>query len=307
MKNIAIIGNSTEDETLSKEGFIEEDKRNDFIGINYNSGGPAANAACVVSRFGGKVDFYGQIGNDPAGDFVYKELQKENMNLDHLFRTDEVMTPISHVIINTKGKTRTINTARSLIDYKYPQIFNFECKTGYDYILTDGKYIDNSIELIKSNENAESIIDAGRPKEGIRVLCHFIDYIICSEDFANGVTRMEINDSYENNQKVFLRMKEIYPRAKGIAITIGPRGYICEKDSQILVMPAYKAKEKTIDTNCAGDIFHGAFTYSLASGYKYHDALEFANVTASLSTTKKGGKDSCPDLYTVEKVLRKRM
>ncbi len=307
MKNIAIIGNSTQDETISREGFIEEDRRNDFIGINYNSGGPAANAACVVSRFGGKVDFYGQIGNDPAGDFVYKQLQKENMNLDHLFKTDKVMTPVSHIIINTKDKTRTINTARSLSDYIYPQIFDFKCKTGYDFILTDGKYIDDSIALIKNNENAESIIDAGRPKEGIRVLCHFIDYIICSEDFANGITNMKIDDSYENNKEVFLKMKKIYPKAKGIAITIGPRGYICEKDSQVEIIPAYNSGLKAIDTNCAGDIFHGAFTYAIANGYKYHDSLDFANITASLSTTKSGGKDSCPDLNTVEKVLRKRM
>lgn len=307
MKNIAVIGNVTDDITVSKDTFIEEDRRNDFIGINYNSGGPAANAACVISRFGGKVDFYGQIGNDLAGDFVYKEMQKENMNIDHLRRSNKIMTPTSFIMINTSKNTRTICTARSESEYTYPKIRGFTCKKGYDYILTDGKYYDETIKLLNKNKNAESIIDAGRAKEGIINLCHNIDYIICSEDFANGVTNMQIDDSYENSIAVYKALRKIYKDAKGLAITVGERGYICEKDTNVVIVPSYKSGVKAIDTNAAGDIYHGAFTYSLASGYKYHDALDFANVTASLSTTKKGGKDSCPDLCTVEKVLRKRM
>ena len=249
MNKIAIIGNVTQDETISKEGFIKEDTRNNFVGINYNSGGPAANAACVVSRFGSKVDFYGQIGNDPAGDFVYKEMKKErNINLKYLNRTNNIMTPVSHIIINVKDNTRTINTARSLSDYEHPKIDKFKFKKGYDYILTDGKYVDDSIELISENKNAKSVIDAGRVNDGILKLCYYIDYIICSEDFANGVTNMKINDSHENNIKIYQKVKNLFPKADGIAITIGKNGYICEKEENIIVIPPYKTKEKVIDS-----------------------------------------------------------
>ena len=41
----------------------------------------------------------------------------------------------------------------------------------------------------------------------------------------------------------------------------------------------------------------------MSVGYTYHESLEFANVTATLSTAKVGGRDSCPDLETVENAM----
>ena len=89
-------------------------------------------------------------------------------------------------------------------------------------------------------------------------------------------------------------------------ITIGERGYIYERDNEVLINPAYQSGLPAIDTNCAGDIFHGAFTYAFANGYDYYDALEFANITASLSTTRKGGRSSCPEKEEVEAILAKK-
>ena len=94
-------------------------------------------------------------------------------------------------------------------------------------------------------------------------------------------------------------MREIFKDAKGITITVGDRGYICEKDGQVITNPAYDSGMKVVDTNAAGDIFHGAFTYALANGYDYYEGLEFANVTASLSTTKSGGRKSIPEYEEV--------
>ena len=91
----------------------------------------------------------------------------ENIDLRHVNISNEVSTPFSFVMLNTSNSTRTIATVRSKDDLTNPKIGNVEYETGYDYILTDGKYVDNTIELIKNNPNAITIIDAGRVNNGV--------------------------------------------------------------------------------------------------------------------------------------------
>lgn len=306
---IAVIGNITDDLTVSKDNFIKEGGRVSFFEdeVNKNVGGPASNASSVINKFNQnehQIDFYGQIGNDTSGNFVKQELLKEGTNFKHINISNKIMTPYSFIIINKKENTRTICSIRTKSDYLKSEIENINYETDYNIILTDGKYVENSIELIKKNPQAISIIDAGRVNEGIIKLCHHIDYIICSEDFASEITQIEMNTPV-NDYLAYKKLKETFKNAKGIAITVGARGYICENNNHITNYPAFKLENKVIDTNAAGDIFHGAFTYALASNYSYQDSLKFANITAALSTTKIGGRKSIPELEEVLKQYNK--
>ena len=302
--NTAIIGNIVRDTTIYSDEFIVEGEKHSFDNASFITGGPASTAASVLARFHNTVDFYGQIGNDPEGEFVYNEMSREGINMNHVNKSNNMMTPQGFVIV-TNDK-RTIVSLRSPKDLKHPTIDDIKYETGYDYILTDGKYVEESINLIKLNPNAISIIDAGRVNSGVLKLCKYVDYIICSEEFANKVTGGIINDDYENNTKIYKKLKNYYKDAKGITITVGSRGYICEKDGEVVNFPAYDSGMKAIDTNGAGDIFHGAFTHAISNGYDYYDSLKFANITASLSTTKLGGRKSCPSLQEVEEIMHQK-
>ena len=138
-------------------------------------------------------------------------------------------------------------------------------------------------------------------KEATIELSHKVDYIVCSKDFAEDYTKRKVN--YEDLTSLiviynFLK-KDFESR---IVITLEDKGCFVYDDGYKLV-PTLKMK--AIDTTGAGDIFHGAFTYALSSGYDYYQSLEFANITASLSTTKSGGRKSIPDLEEVINVKAK--
>lgn len=304
---IACIGNIAYDFVVFTEEYAKENSKASYGKTEFNTGGPACNAACILSRFGNRVDFYGQIGNDNFGKEALSRLYKEGMDLSHVNISDNVMTPFSFVIVNTKTATRTINSVRTLKDLENAEIENVKYNSNYDYILTDGKYSKNTIELINKNPNAISIIDAGRWNEGVLKVCEKVNYIICSEEFANNVTGLTINEDYLNNVLVFNKLKKRFPKALGITITIGKNGYICEKDDVVLIKPTFNSGEISIDTNCAGDIFHAGFTHALANGYDYYKALEFANITASISTTRTGGKDSCPSLEEINNFINREV
>lgn len=304
---IACIGNITFDYTVSSNKFIKEDYKSSFNDPTMTIGGPAFNAATVIHKFGADVDFYGKISNDIFGNYIIDKLKKENINIEHLYKNtnSDTITPFSYIIVNTDRKTRTICSSRSSKDFLTPTIDNIEYKEKYyNYILTDGKYINETKELIKKNPNAISIIDAGRVNKDVIELCNIVNYIICSQEFAEELTGIKIENN-ENAIKVYKALKQKFSNATGITITIGSRGYICENGNDAIIHPTYKPEKPIIDTNGAGDIFHGAFTYALSKNHTYDESLEFASITATLSTTKTGGRNSCPELEEVKKILNK--
>ena len=301
---IACIGNAVFDCVVSKDAFISEGLRNNFDNVMFNVGGPALNAASVIKRFGNDVDLYGSLGNDQFGNFIINTLHNENIDTKNIKISKDIVTPLSFIIINKNKNTRTICSLANKKDYVNSKIGIDNCPLNYDYILTDGKYFEDSLKLIRNNPQAVTIIDAGRVNENVLKLCQIVNYIICSEDFATNLTKIEIKDDTDK-VKAHTKLKQLFPQATKIVITIGENGYIFEKDGIVYNNNAYKTDKPTIDTNGAGDIFHGAFTYALSSGFDFYDSLEFSNITASLSTTKRGGKDSCPSLEEVMSIYEK--
>ena len=229
--NIACIGNSVYDRTAREYGFLIEGLKHTLSDVSINAGGPASCAASVLAKFGNKVDFYGQIGNDSEGDFVRNVMLKDKINLDHLNICKDFMTPQSFIYVNKITASRTICSMRDPIDIENPKINNFRYNTNYDFILTDGKYADESIELIEKNPNAISIIDAGRVNSRVLKVCKKVDYIICSEEFVNLLTHKEVNndgfdvvldeemsklkqqkEELNNNKKYINIIKEMYEK-----------------------------------------------------------------------------------------------
>ena len=301
---IACVGNAVFDCVVSGNGFIVEGIRNSYDNATFSVGGPALNAASVINRFGNEVDLYARVGNDIFGSFILNVLNNEKISTKYIKISNDIITPFSNVIINRINNTRTICPVRSKKDFIDPKIGFDKYGNDYDYILTDGKYFHDSLGLIKNNPQALSVIDAGRVNISTIKLCRIVNYIICSEDFVSTLTGLPL-ESDEDRVKAYTELKSLFPDSIGIAITIGKNGYIYEKDGLVYNNGAYQPDKPVIDTNGAGDIFHGAFTYALSSGYDFYDSLEFSNITASLSTTKIGGKDSCPSLEEVVSVFEK--
>jgi sulfofructose kinase len=69
----------------------------------------------------------------------------------------------------------------------------------------------------------------------------------------------------------------------------------------IRVMPVFEVA--AIDTLAAGDVFHGAFTLTLAEGSGIAEAMRFAAAAAGLKCTRFGGATGAPRRQEVEALL----
>jgi ribokinase len=81
-------------------------------------------------------------------------------------------------------------------------------------------------------------------------------------------------------------------------VTLGKRGVLALVGGEPLVIPG--RAEEAVDTTGAGDCFVGAVAAQLALGKPIRDALDYANVAASICVQRMGGAPSMPTAQEVE-------
>ena len=67
------------------------------------AGGAPANVCACVSRLGGESVLLTQLGMDGFGDHIINELQKVNVNVNHITRTSKANTGLAFVSLKEDG------------------------------------------------------------------------------------------------------------------------------------------------------------------------------------------------------------
>ena len=289
---ILCIGHAAYDITIPVDKYPVENTKN-RVGMKVEcGGGPASNAAYLLGKWHMDVYFAGVVGNDEYGKRIKKELDSVNVNTKYLQFSDGDETTSSFIIANQETGSRTILTYRDSDITMQPIELDFEP----DVILMDGQEYEISKEILNKYPNAISIIDAGRPKPEIIELSKMVKYLVCSKEFAETITNIKID--YENQQTLidlYQKMKEIFNNT--IVVTLEAKGCLYEYENNIKIMPSIKVK--AIDSTGACDIFHGAFTYGIAKNMPFEKILKLSNVTAGLSVTRIGGRNS---IFSLEEI-----
>lgn len=293
---ILCIGNSTYDITYPMEGYPVENTKNRLTNVKVEcGGGPASNAAYLIGKWGGNVTFAGCVGDDIEGKNAIKELKSVGVNTKYLEIIDGKETTSSLIIANTLLGTRTILTNKDF-NLKMPK--GYKIKENYDAILVDGTHYELEKDVLKNNPNALKIIDAGSYKESAIKLGKYVDYFVCSNDFAKEYTKIDFDYAdTESLKKVYDILKKDFKN--NVIITLESQGCFTKINDQYTKIKSIKVK--AIDSTGAGDIFHGALTYFLINNFDLRLSLELANITGALSVTKIGGRFSMPTLEEVVK------
>jgi sulfofructose kinase len=71
-------------------------------------------------------------------------------------------------------------------------------------------------------------------------------------------------------------------------MTLGAHGALAFTEGRFLYSPAFVVN--CVDTTGAGDVFHGAFCYSVLQGMPMRDTLDFANAMAALNCMALGAR-----------------
>lgn len=292
--NVGIFLKSTEfpktGETIIAKEFVE------------GGGGKGSNQAVAAAKFGANTRFVARLGADKYGLDALRMYNDLNISIDLVKIDSTIHSGISIILIDDKGNNM-ISVA-----------------PGANYRLSE-RDIDSSLEHLKDSmmvgfqlENDLKVVSYGIKKIhelGIPTyldpapaqklpdeIYQYIDIIKPNETEAYTLTGIEVKDfeSAEKAGRWFLKRG-----VKKVIITLGEKGAVLTTADSTKHFPAPKVK--AIDTTGAGDIFSGAFFYSLQKGESINEAIEFAVVAASLATTKMGVIESIPSIEEVNKFV----
>ena len=165
--------------------------------------------------------------------------------------------------------------------------------------MCDLRWIEATLFVAKNckKNNLIQVVDLDNYKLNIKVkqIVDLSSYPIFSETGAFEYTK--IKSIIGSLKKMYSMKKKFY------AITAGKKGvYWIENGNIFNCKPP---KIKVVETNCAGDVFHGAFAAFIHQKYPVSDSMKLATATASLKCTKKGGIYSIPSYSSVKKFENK--
>lgn len=277
----------------------QPDKNNQSVITDYKTvlGGLTANSIMAAGRLGADTRFCSVLGDDAIAENIKSFLRDENINIDYLVTQRGKNSHFSFIVVDNLSGERHIYSRRADIEFSVDMI-DPDFLIGCDVCLVDSHWFEGAkyISAAAHSKNIPVVADFKINLEKISLLDN-VDYPIISRDYA-----LSLCDDKKLETALFI-MKEQNTDSTPI-ITCGSDGIYYLEDDQVKYIPAFNVN--AVDTTGAGDIFHGAFAYSIAMEYSLKESLIFASAAAAIKCMFRGGGSGAPrSASEVRQFLRK--
>lgn len=270
-------------EPVSATGYIAES-------CSLSAGGDAVNESIASAKLGMRTAILCSLGNDPAGNNIVDELQKNGVSTDLILRSDEHPTPVTTIFVAEDGNRKSITNGAHRYNFHPEQ---------YEESFTDTKAVIlgslfrapfNDPEVIRQVVSAAKrngvlvFADTKLPNfirlglDDISDILPMIDFITPNEDEARYYTGKE---DPEEMADVFLEKG-----AQNVIIKLGGRGCFFKNREFSMNVPAFAVE--VVDATGAGDNFIAGFVSEIVSGSTIREALRFASACGAICSTAVG-------------------
>lgn len=297
MKKVVGIGACVLDTLIECDKYPIEDRKVPASKVVKTGGGPVANALVVLAKLGIEAEFLGCLSNNSDGDFLKNELNRYNVKTSGVVQIDKTSAFTSYILLSTENGSRTCVFERGNVPDD-PIFLNFSVIDGADVLHLDGNNLNTALVAAKYAKSKGVLVslDAGGVYPGVEKLLPLVDILIPCEEFAMKVTNKD------NTTDAILTLQEKY-NPKILVVTEGVNGGIYMEDGKVKRYDSYKVN--CVDSNGAGDTFHGAFISAYLKGYSLKDCCKIASVVAGLKCTKVGMRDALPTFNEALEIINK--
>ena len=271
MKTLSI-GSSLLEITCAIPGVIQENQTIRLDNKIECGGGHAGNVAYLLGKWGVESYIASMMGADDTANKIKKEYEAIGVRTDFIETSYDKPTSQSIVIVNTTNKNKTI-------------------------IIADGNDLNATIAAFDRYPKAVSYLMVTRSNNEVLELCKYVGNIIFNKEMAEIFAQAKIDFNNSGTiVNVYNILKQKFSKAE-IVITLGERGCVYSLNGQVKIMPPVVVQIE--DTNGAGDVFAGAYIYGMGRNFGLEKSIAYANIAASLSTTKMTSRMSIPALTEV--------
>ena len=297
INNIICVGSVFLDNIISLESIPKKPIKVKAKRIEKRLGGCAAAASFTVKKLGVQSEFIGRFGDDDVSNFLKSEFNYFNVNYKRSLSIKKSLSSQSYVFQDAKGERLLVayNEKKILVNKSLPK-FSFSPKKTY---LVDVHWIEAACYITKKTHNKKinciADVDNFKKNKKIEQIVNNASHPIFSETGLFEYTK--IKSKIRSLKYLYNKKNKFY------GVTLGSKGVYWIDNNVIYHCPAPKIK--AIETNGAGDVFHGAFATFIHKKKTIKESVELATATASLKCTKFGGIRSVPNYKLVKQFVKR--
>jgi ribokinase len=278
--------------------FPLENRKLELVRFAVAGGGPTATALVTARRLGLSACFLGKVGDDALGSQMIEELGDEGVDVSSVIIERGATSQFAFIMVDERSAARTILWTRGSVSRIRPEEVDRRLISSGRVLLVD------TLEpgaAAAAAEEARSrgvpvVIDAGTVRDGVPEILPFCDFIIASEIFAEQIS---------GGKSLETSLKKIYSFGPEAAVvTLGERGCAAFDGNTVMKVEGFDVA--AVDTTGAGDVFHGAFLFSVIRRWDLYRACLFSNAVAALKCRRLGGRAGIPDLAETIDFLSER-
>lgn len=273
---------------------IDEDRQTTLMGDlhrlkgEWTPGGSAANTIIGASQFGSHGFYSCRFASDDFGHFFYKEMK--TLGVDLSLEENQLPSGVTGkcLVMVTDDADRTMNTFLGISSDFSEKDLNFNALKESQYLYVEGYLVTNDLAFAACKKAISYAHE-----HGVKVSLTLSDPAIVKffkarfeELIALGVDLLFANEDELMELTNGKGYEKIEKQVASYAVTKGPKGATVWKGIGSERENVVSIKVKAIDTNGAGDMFAGAFLYSILEGNSFKVSGEFACAAASTLVTK---------------------
>ena len=298
MKKVIGIGACVLDTIIEMSSYPIEDVKKRANNVFVNGGGPVSNALVCISKLGIETEYIGLLSNDTNGKFLIQDFQNYHVKTEHVKLVDNTSAFTSFIVLAKDKSTRTCVFDKGNVPDD-PSLLDLSVIKDASILHLDGNYLNIAIKgaQIAKENNVLVSLDAGSKYSNIESLLPYVDIFIASEEFARAITNLD-----DIEQAIRKMQKEYHPQV--LVVTEGKKGGCYIQNNEVKRYKAYEID--CVDTNGAGDTFHGAFLAAYIEGKSLEESIQFASATSAIKCMKAGVRSALPNKKTVEDFLKER-
>ena len=267
--------------------------------VLYFPGGKGANQAVAAAKLGAATTLIGKLGTDPFGRDLRTFLAAQGVDLAFVQDTPATHTGTAVITVANADNTVVVipgaNALVSAADVAMPLL-----ATG-DVAVSQFEIPLPAISAFFARARAAGATTILNPAPALafdRELLDLVDILILNESELGFLARTELRDSYDHARFIEAARSVQAGTNRIICVTLGKRGVVALVDGQPVIIPGRVVE--AVDTTGAGDCFVGAVAAQLANGKPIRDALDYANIAASICVQRMGAAPSMPTAAEVD-------
>ena len=270
------------------DGHPAPDTKSVLRDFDVQGGGMIATAMVACARLGLRARYVGKFGDDYWARLSRRLLARDGVDVRYALRAPGSVGHVSMMLIDARTGLRTGFFRRPPAYAIRPSELDRAVMTSGRLLHVDGVDPEAAATAIRWAREAGMRVsmDGERVVEGIDAVWPAVDLLVANPRFVTQVTE---RDGLEDGLRALA--------ARGparVAITRAADGAIGLEGGRLVRAPGFPVP--VVDTNGAGDVFHGACTIGELRGWPLEQTLTLASAVAAMKCRVLGGRRGIPRL-----------